>query len=90
MCPVGSLSVEWRIVNPELQKEIFKLSKLQRDWLYLLLKEIKNEHDFNASIPEVVDLIMGLIQGSIQQARILDRPELLTQNLKTYLKTLKK
>ena len=89
VCPVGALSLEWQLVDPELQAEIIKLHHLHRDWLTKLFKEFKSEHGLKLSINDAVNGTMGLIQGSIQIARINDDTELVKKNLKNYLKSIK-
>jgi TetR/AcrR family transcriptional repressor of nem operon len=85
VCPVGALSLEWHLVEPDLQVEIKKLHELQKAWLIKLFKDI------DVRIPKT-DAVMGtmaLIQGSIQLARINDDSKLVTKNLKSYLKSIK-
>lgn len=85
VCPVGALSLEWHLVEPELQVEIKKLHELQKTWLTRLFKEI------DVKIPKADAVIgtMALIQGSIQLARMNDDPKLVMKNLKSYLKSIK-
>lgn len=86
VCPVGALSLEWHLVEPELQQEIRELHELQRDWLAGLFRKI------DVRIPKA-DAVMGtmaLIQGSIQLARIKEEPRLVIKNVKSYLKSIKK
>lgn len=85
VCPVGALSLEWHLVEPELQVEIKKLHELQKAWLTRLFREI------NVRIPrtEAVMNTMALIQGSIQLARINADSKMVIKNLKSYLKSIK-
>jgi TetR/AcrR family transcriptional repressor of nem operon len=85
VCPVGALSLEWHLVEPELQVEIKKLHELQKTWLTRLFK------DMDVRIPRADAVIgtMALIQGSIQLARINEDPKMVTKNLKSYLKSIK-
>lgn len=85
VCPVGALSLEWHLVDPELQIEIKKLHELQKKWLTKLVKEM------DVRIPKADAVIgtMALIQGSIQLARINEDPKLVIKNLKSYLKSIK-
>lgn len=85
VCPVGALSLEWHLVEPELQVEIKKLHEMQKSWLTKLFKAI------NVSITKADAVIgtMALIQGSIQLARINEDPKLVIKNLKSYLKSIK-
>lgn len=85
VCPVGALSLEWHLVDPELQVEIKKLHELQKKWLTKLVKEM------DVRIPKADAVIgtMALIQGSIQLARINEDPKLVIKNLKSYLKSIK-
>ena len=85
VCPVGALSLEWHLVEPELQVEIKKLHELQKSWLTKQFKEM------DVKIPKA-DAVMGtmaLIQGSIQLARMNDDHKLVIKNLKSYLKSIK-
>ena len=41
------------------------------------------------SVNEAVFTTMGLLQGSIQLARIVEDPAIVTKNLKIFLKTMK-
>ncbi len=86
VCPVGALSLEWHLVEPEIQIEIKKLHELQKDWLGVLIKKM----DVKIPRHDAVMGIMSLIQGSIQLARLNNEPELVVRNLKTYLKSIKK
>ena len=86
VCPVGALSLEWHLVEPEIQVEIKKLHELQKAWLTKLFKQIPTR----VSQPEAVLGTMGLLQGSIQLARLNDDPGLVLKNLKSYLKAIKK
>jgi TetR/AcrR family transcriptional repressor of nem operon len=85
VCPVGALSLEWHLVEPELQTEIKKLHELQKAWLIKLFKVI----DVRIPKSDAVIGTMALIQGSIQLARINDDSKLVTKNLKSYLKSIK-
>lgn len=89
VCPVGALSLEWHQVEPELQDEIKKLHQQQKDWLTNLMKLMNKEEKLRIPLADAVMGTMGLIQGSIQHARILDDPGLVKRNLKTYLKAIK-
>lgn len=86
VCPVGALSLEWHLVDPQLQVEIKKLHELQKSWLTKLFKEI----DVKIPRAEAVIGTMALIQGSIQLARMNEEPKLVIKNLKSYLKSIKK
>src|SRR5690606_32553695 len=66
VCPVGALSLEWHLVEPELQVEIKKLHELHRSWLTSLFKEMKKSKDLKAPVTEAVMGCMALLQGSIQ------------------------
>jgi TetR/AcrR family transcriptional repressor of nem operon len=85
VCPVGALSLEWHLVDPDLQVEIKKLHMLQKDWLTSLIKEM----DLRIPRHDAVIGTMALIQGSIQLARMNDEPQLVIKNLKSYLKSIK-
>jgi TetR/AcrR family transcriptional regulator, transcriptional repressor for nem operon len=85
VCPVGALSLEWHLVEPELQLEIKKLHELQKSWLSTLLGAM----DLRIPKNEAVMGTMALIQGSIQLARINDDPKMVIKNLKSYLKSIK-
>lgn len=89
VCPVGALSLEWSLVDPDLQDEIKKLHLIQKKWLTKLFKTIQKEHGLRVSIQDAVLQTMGLIQGSIQLARINHDPEMVKKNLKSYLKIIK-
>jgi len=86
VCPVGALSLEWHLVDPELQTEIKKLHLLQKNWLLLMFKEISKSKKLNLSINDAVISSMALLQGSIQIARINNAPDLVMKNLKSHLK----
>ena len=85
VCPVGALSLEWQLVDPELQNEIKKLHEIQKNWLSALFREME------IKIPrgEAVMGTMALLQGSIQLARINDDTKIVVKNLKSYLKSIK-
>ncbi len=85
VCPVGALSLEWQLVDPDLQDEIIKLHQLQKDWLTKLFKEM----DIRIPSKEAVIGTMALLQGSIQLARINDDSKIVVKNLKSYLKSIK-
>lgn len=85
VCPVGALSLEWHLVEPEIQVEIKKLHELQKSWLSKLFKQIP----IRVTQQEAVLGTMGLLQGSIQLARLNDDPSLVLKNLKSYLKAIK-
>ena len=89
VCPVGALSLEWHLVEPELKVEIKKLHTLQRDWLTSLFKEIRKTEKLKVSVNEAVLGTMSLIQGSIQLARLNDSPDMVKSNLSSYLKCIK-
>lgn len=89
VCPVGALSLEWSLVDPELQLEIKKLHTVQREWLTRLFKTIDKEQGLRLPIQDAVLQTMGLIQGSIQLARLNQDSNLVKKNLKNYLKTIK-
>lgn len=85
VCPVGALSLEWHLVDPDIQVEIKKLHELQKSWLSRLFKQIP----IKISLSEAVHGTMGLLQGSIQLARLNEDPSLVKKNLKSYLKCIK-
>lgn len=89
VCPVGALSLEWSLVDPALQEEIKKLHLIQKEWLTKLFKTMHKEIGLRLPIQDAVFQTMGLIQGSIQLARINNDPEMVKKNLKSYLKTIK-
>lgn len=89
VCPVGALSLEWHLVEPELKVEIKKLHTLQRNWLESLFKEIKKTEHLKVSTSEAVMGTMALMQGSIQLARLNDSPGLVKSTLNSYLKSIK-
>lgn len=89
VCPVGAMSLEWHLVPKDLQTEINRLHELHREWLTSLYKEIKKENGMKISVNEAVLTTMGLLQGSIQLARIMDDQAIVTKNLKTFLKMMK-
>lgn len=89
VCPVGALSLEWHLVDPELQVEIKKLHELQKDWLTRLFRMIQKEEGLSVTLNDAVLATMGLIQGSIQLARLNDDPGMVKKNLKSYLKSIK-
>lgn len=85
VCPVGALSLEWHLVEPELQVEIKKLHELQKAWLLSLFRKL----DVRVPKAEAVITTMALFQGSIQLARINEDPKMVIKNLKSYLKSIK-
>lgn len=89
VCPVGALSLEWHIVEPEIQDEIKRLHDLQKDWLTENFKQIKKEKGLQVTVNEAVIGSITLLQGSIQLARILGEPELVMKNVKCYFRTIK-
>lgn len=89
VCPVGALSLEWHLVEPELKIEILKLHQLQKDWLTDCFKEIRKKEKLKVTLSEAVMGTMALIQGSIQLARLNDDPSLVKSNLASYLKSIK-
>lgn len=89
VCPVGALSLEWSLVDPALQEEIKKLHSIQKEWLTKLFKIIQKEQGLRLPLQDAVLQTMGLIQGSIQLARMNNDPEMVKKNLKSYLKSIK-
>lgn len=89
VCPVGALSLEWHLIEPELQVEIKKLHELHKDWVTKLLRQIQKEKGLKVSVNEATMGVMGLIQGSIQLARVIEDKDLLNKNLRSYLKCIK-
>lgn len=89
VCPVGAMSLEWHLLPEELKVEMKKLHGLHRDWLTGLFREIKRDQGLSVSVNDAVQTTMGLLQGSIQLARLSEDPNLLTKNLKILLKTMR-
>jgi TetR/AcrR family transcriptional repressor of nem operon len=89
VCPVGAMSLEWHLVPKELQSEIKKLHELHKEWLTSLFKELKKNEGMKVTVNEAVFTTMGLLQGSIQLARIIEDPAIVTKNLKTFLKSIR-
>ncbi len=89
VCPVGALSLEWHLVEPELKIEIMQLHTFQKEWLTKLFKEIRKETAMRVSLSEAVMGTMALLQGSIQLARLNDNPNLVKTNIASYLKSIK-
>lgn len=86
VCPVGAMTLDWENVDEEIKQELKNLHYLQRDWLTECFKEIKKTENMKVTVPVAVEATMGLLQGSIQIARMLDKPEIVRQNLNHYLK----
>jgi hypothetical protein len=76
-------------VDPALQEEIKKLHLIQKEWLTNLFKTIQKEDGLRLPVKEAVIQTMGLIQGSIQLARINHDSQMVIKNLRSYLKTIK-
>lgn len=89
VCPVGALSLEWNLIDPALQVEIKKLHSLQREWLTKLFRQMQKEDGLRLPLKEAVLGTMGLLQGSIQLARLNEDPSIVIKNLKSYLKCIK-
>jgi TetR/AcrR family transcriptional regulator, transcriptional repressor for nem operon len=89
VCPVGALSLEWHLVEPELQIEIKKLHNLQKQWLTKLFKSMQRNEGLKLGVSEAVVGTVAILQGSIQLARINNEPNLVKKNLKNYLKCIK-
>ncbi len=89
VCPVGALSLEWGLIDPALQEEIIKLHTIQKSWLMKLFKKIHQEQGLRLPIQDAVLQTMGLIQGSIQLARMNNDTDMVKKNLKSYLNTIK-
>lgn len=89
VCPVGAMSLEWHLVPKDLQAEIKRLHEMHKDWLTDLFKEMKKDSGIKLSVNEAVMTTMGLLQGSIQLARIVEDPAIVTKNLKSFLKSIK-
>jgi TetR/AcrR family transcriptional repressor of nem operon len=85
VCPVGALSLEWNLVDEQLQLEMKKLHDLHKKWLGNQFKELP----LKVPRKDAVISTIALIQGSVQLARITGKPDLVIQNLKTHLKSLK-
>lgn len=90
VCPVGALSLEWQQVPKDLQSEILKLHELQKKWLTGLFKEIQKSSGLGLPLKDAVLGTMGLLQGSIQLARLNNDSTIVGKNLKSYLKTIRK
>lgn len=88
VCPVGAMTLDWDNIEVEIQDELVKLHHLQRDWLTERFKDIKKTKKKKFNINATVEVTMSLLQGSIQMARMLGRPEIVNQNLDNYLKGL--
>jgi len=86
VCPVGAMTLDWDNVDQEIKEELKNLHYLQRDWLTERFKDIKKTEKLRIPIAAAVEGTMGLLQGSIQMARMLDKPEIVRQNLNYYLK----
>jgi TetR/AcrR family transcriptional repressor of nem operon len=89
VCPVGAMSLEWGHVPKDLQAEIIKLHEGHREWLTTLYREIKKTDGLKVTVNEAVLTTMGLLQGSIQLARLIEDPAIVTKNLKTFLKSIR-
>jgi TetR/AcrR family transcriptional repressor of nem operon len=86
VCPVGALSLEWHLVDPEIQVEIKRLHELQKKWLESLLKKLIKESGKKISASKTTISCMALIQGSIQMARMNNEPNLVINNMNLFLK----
>ncbi len=75
ICPVGNITMEWQNVDSKIKKEILILHKLQRNWL----KKILNVPDKN------ITAFMSLFQGSVQLARIHNKPSMVVDSVKVFL-----
>ena len=89
VCPMSALSLEWKLVDPDLQEEIKKLHILQKEWITKQFKAIQKEGKLRLPLQDVVLQSISLIQGSIQLARVTGEPELAKKNMKSYLKVIK-
>ena len=86
VCPVGAMTLDFDNVEVEIQEELKKLHYLQRDWLTKQFKEIKKSEELRVPVPAAMEMTISLLQGSIQTARMLDKPEIVKQNLNHFLK----
>jgi TetR/AcrR family transcriptional repressor of nem operon len=89
VCPMSALSLEWKLVDPDLQEEIKKLHVLQKEWITKQFKVIQKEGKLRLPLQDAVLQSMSLIQGSIQLARVTGEPDLAKKNMKSFLKVIK-
>lgn len=89
VCPMSALSLEWKLVDPDLQGEIKKLHLLQKEWITKQFKLIQKEGKLRLPLTDAVLQSMALIQGSIQLARVTGEPDLAKKNMKSFLKVIK-
>ncbi len=89
VCPVGALSLEWHLVDPEIQQEIKKLHEIQKKWLHQLIDKMIKQSGKNFNTKEMTLSCMALIQGSIQIARMNNDPDLVINHMKLFMNLFK-
>jgi TetR/AcrR family transcriptional repressor of nem operon len=86
ICPLSALSLEWAIIDKDIQKEVLKLHELHQDWISSLYKKM----EINISSKEATSITLSLLQGSIQLARLTGDHAIVRKNLKNFIKSIKK
>ena len=86
VCPLSALSLEWVIIDRDIQAEVLKLHEMHYEWIHSLYKKM----ELNISAKEATSITLSLLQGSIQLARITGDHSIVRKNLKNFIKSIKK
>lgn len=90
ICPIGALTINYQSLSAEIKKNLKILHFKQKDWLTNTLRQGQQEKliDKKISPEESSDILMTLIQGSLQIARLRNDDRFVEQAISNYLQTI--
>lgn len=83
ICPIGALSADFKELSSALQNLVLDLHHKQRNWLVQTIKQAQEEKYLIADLNPIAlaDIILSLVQGSLQVSRMRREQEIIRRNL---------
>lgn len=87
VCPTGVFCIDYNTLGPQMKTALLELHQGQKEWLEQTLRECVVEGNFRKGlkIAELANLILSMVQGSLQIARLTGSPGLVKNNFHSLL-----
>lgn len=92
VCPTGVFCIDYNSLGTKMHKSLLQLHEGQTEWLEKTLRECIAEGSFKKSlkVSDVAAMILSMVQGSLQLARLKNSNALVKHNFHTLLQLCKK
>ncbi|WP_168196386.1 TetR/AcrR family transcriptional regulator [Bdellovibrio sp. NC01] len=87
VCPTGVFCIDYNTLGTKMKTALLELHKGQKEWIEQVLRECVSDGDLRKGlkIPEVANLILSMVQGSLQIARLTGSQQLVKNNYHSLL-----